>query len=111
MESYSQECLVFVINQQAGGAPSHHDPNETADQISEDNLTQDALQDEDEATRTARREQETNARESAGPEQLSALAFPRAISTRTSTMFVVVLQTTAGWRKAPALAQRVCTRG
>ena len=24
---------------------------------------------------------------------------------------VVVLQTTAGWRKAPALAQRVCTRG
>jgi len=25
--------------------------------------------------------------------------------------YVVVLQTTAGWRKAPALAQRVCTRG
>ena len=24
---------------------------------------------------------------------------------------VVVLQTTAGWRKAPALVQRVCTRG
>ena len=24
---------------------------------------------------------------------------------------VVVLQTTAGWRKAPALALRVCTRG
>ena len=24
---------------------------------------------------------------------------------------VVVPQTTAGWRKAPALAQRVCTRG
>ena len=24
---------------------------------------------------------------------------------------VVVLLTTAGWRKAPALAQRVCTRG
>ena len=24
---------------------------------------------------------------------------------------VVVLQTTVGWRKAPALAQRVCTRG
>src|SRR6185436_4052164 len=24
---------------------------------------------------------------------------------------IVVLQTTAGWRKAPALAQRVCTRG
>jgi hypothetical protein len=44
-----------VINQQGGGAPSHHDPNETVDQISEDNLTQDAPQDEDEATRTARR--------------------------------------------------------
>ena len=44
-----------MINQQAGGAPSQHDPNETADQISEDNLTQDALQNEDEATRTARR--------------------------------------------------------
>ena len=24
---------------------------------------------------------------------------------------VVVLQTTVGWRKAPTLAQRVCTRG
>ena len=30
-------------------------PNEALDQISEDNLTQDAPQDEDEATRTARR--------------------------------------------------------
>ena len=28
-----------------------------------------------------------------------------------SMCIVVVLQTTAGWRKAPALAQRVCTRG
>ena len=27
------------------------------------------------------------------------------------TYAVVVLQTTAGWRKAPALAQRVCTQG
>ena len=44
-----------MINQQAGGAPSQHDPNEALDQISEDNLTQDAPQDEDEATRTARR--------------------------------------------------------
>ena len=34
---------------------SQHDPNETLDQILADNLTQDALQDEDEATRTARR--------------------------------------------------------
>ena len=43
-----------MINQQGGGAPSHHGPNEALDQISEDNLTQDAPQDEDEATRTAR---------------------------------------------------------
>ena len=44
-----------MINQQGGGAPSQHDPNGALDQISEDNLTQDAPQDEDEATRTARR--------------------------------------------------------
>ena len=44
-----------MINQQGGGAPSHHDPNEALAQISEDNLTQDAPQDEDEATHTARR--------------------------------------------------------
>jgi len=25
LESYSPECLVSVINQQGGGAPSHHD--------------------------------------------------------------------------------------
>ena len=30
---------------------------------------------------------------------------------RRPASFVVVLQTTAGWRKAPAPAQRVCTRG
>ena len=35
--------------------PSQHDPNEALDQISADNLTQDAPQDEDEATSTARR--------------------------------------------------------
>ena len=34
---------------------SQHDPNKTLDQISADNLTQDAPQDEDEAARTARR--------------------------------------------------------
>ena len=34
---------------------SQHDPNEALDQISADNLTQDAPQDEDKATRTARR--------------------------------------------------------
>ena len=44
-----------MIIQQPEGAPSQHDPNEALDQISEDNLTQDAPQDEDEATRTTRR--------------------------------------------------------
>jgi len=34
---------------------SQHDPNEALDQISADNLTQDAPADEDEATHTARR--------------------------------------------------------
>jgi len=33
------------------------------------------------------------------------------ISKKPRNRFVVVLQTTAGWRKAPALAQRVCTQG
>ena len=45
-----------MIIQQPRGAPSHHDPNEALDQISTDNQTQDAPADEDEATRTARRE-------------------------------------------------------
>ena len=53
LESFSPERLVSVINQQGGGAPSQHNPNETVDQISEDNLTQDAPQDEDEASCTA----------------------------------------------------------
>ena len=70
LESFSPERLVSVINQQGGGAPSHHDPNEALDQISEDNLTQDAPQDE----------------ENAGLELLSVLAFPRATSTTNSTM-------------------------
>ena len=34
LESFSPERLVSVINQQAGGAPSQHDPNEALDQIS-----------------------------------------------------------------------------
>ena len=51
LESFSPKRLVSVIIQQAGGAPSQHDPNEALDQISEDNLTQDAPQDE--STRTA----------------------------------------------------------
>ena len=55
LESYTPEHLVSVINRQDGGAPSQHDPNETPDQISEDDLTAYAPQDEDEARRTARR--------------------------------------------------------
>ena len=47
--------MVPVIIQPEG-APSHPDPNEALDQISADNLTQNALADEDEATHTARRE-------------------------------------------------------
>jgi hypothetical protein len=35
LESFSPERLVPVIIQQAGGAPSQHDPNEALDQISE----------------------------------------------------------------------------
>ena len=31
LESFSPERLVSVINQQAGGAPSQHDPNEALD--------------------------------------------------------------------------------
>jgi len=42
LESFSPERLVSVINQQARGAPSQHDPNEALDQISEDNLTRHA---------------------------------------------------------------------
>ena len=53
LESFSLERLVPVIIQQPGGAPSQHGPNEALDQISEDNLTQDAPQDEDEASCTA----------------------------------------------------------
>jgi len=53
LESFSRERLVPVIIQQSEA--SQHDPNEALDQISADNLTQDAPQDEDEATRTVRR--------------------------------------------------------
>ena len=48
LESFSHEHLVPVIIQ-PGGAPSHHDPNKALDQISADNLTQDAPVDEDES--------------------------------------------------------------
>ena len=84
LESFSPERLVSVINQQGGSAPSRHDPNEALDQISEDNLTQYAPQDEDEATRTARRAK-INIKENAGPKLLSVHAFPRATSTTNST--------------------------
>ena len=47
--------MVQVIIQ-PGGAPGHHDPNEALDQISADILTQYAPDDQDEVTRTARRE-------------------------------------------------------
>jgi hypothetical protein len=53
LESFSHERLVPVIIQQPEA--SQHDPNEVLDQISADNLTQDAPQDEDEATHTAHR--------------------------------------------------------
>jgi len=53
LESFSPERLVPVSIQQPEA--SQHDPNEAMDQISADNLTQDAPPDEDEATRTARR--------------------------------------------------------
>ena len=51
LESFSPERLVPVIIQQCEA--SQHDPNEALDQISADNLTQDAPPDEDEATLTA----------------------------------------------------------
>ena len=53
LESFSPERLVPVIIQQSEA--SQHDPNKVLDQISVENLIQDAPQDEDEATRTARR--------------------------------------------------------
>ena len=84
LESLSPEFLVSVINQQGGGAPSQHDPNITMDQISEDNLTQDTPQDEDEATRTARRAR--NQRK--GERRVRAAErdrLPRATSTTNST--------------------------
>jgi predicted metal-dependent phosphoesterase TrpH len=46
---------VTILNEQDQDAHSRHDPNETPDQISEDDLTAYAPQDEDEARRTARR--------------------------------------------------------
>ena len=42
---------------------------------------------------------------------LNAVGYDEVIAMFKQITGVVVLQTTAGWRKAPALAQRVCTRG
>jgi hypothetical protein len=46
---------VIIPKRQDAGAPSQHDPNETPDQIWEDDLTINTPQDEDQARRTARR--------------------------------------------------------
>ena len=73
-----------MINQQAGGAPSQHDPNEALDQISEDNLTQDAHKMRTKLL-TQLAGQEINAKENTGFELLNVLAFPRATSTTNST--------------------------
>jgi len=85
LETYTPERLVSVINRQDGGAPRQHDPSETPDQISDDDLTQDAPKMKMKLLKQPA-EQEINVGESAGPELLSALTFPRAISTRNSTM-------------------------
>jgi len=79
LESFSPERLVPVIIQQPEA--SQHDPNEALDQISADNLTQDAPPDEDEATRTARKARNRHA----GFMQLNMLDFLRATSTTNST--------------------------
>ena len=62
LERFSPERLVLVIIQQPEA--SQHDPNEALDQISADNLTQDAPPDEDEATRIARRARNQHKEES-----------------------------------------------
>ena len=80
LESFSPQRLVPVIIQQPGGAPSHHDPNEALDQISADNLTQDAPPDEDEAM------QGIHVKRSAGFMRLNVLVLHRATSTTNSTM-------------------------
>ena len=57
LDSYSPEHHIYtgIINNRDQDALSKHDPNETLDQISEDDLTVNALQVEDEAKRTAQR--------------------------------------------------------
>ena len=81
MESFSNERLVLVIIQQL--EPCKHDPNEALDQISADNLTQDAPPDEDEATRTARRARNRR-KEERRFMQLNVLDFLHATSTMNS---------------------------
>ena len=57
LDSYSPEHHIYtgIINNRDQDALSKHDPNETLDQISEDDLTVNALQVEDEAKWTAQR--------------------------------------------------------
>jgi hypothetical protein len=57
LDSYSPEHHIYTgtINNRDQDALSKHDPNETLDQISEDDLTVNAPQVEDEARRTAQR--------------------------------------------------------
>ena len=57
LDSYSPEHHIYVtiLNEHDQDAHNQHDPNETPDQISEDDLTTNTPQDEDEARRIARR--------------------------------------------------------
>ena len=57
LDSYSPERHIYVtiVNNHDQDVLSQHDPNETPDQISKDDLTTNTAQDEDEARRTAHR--------------------------------------------------------
>ena len=78
LESFSTERLVPVIIQQP--EHSHHDPTEALDQISADNLTQDAPADEDEATRTVRRARNQRKGECRAQAAEQALLPPRNLN-------------------------------
>ena len=57
LDSYSTECHIYVtiVNSYDQDVLSQHDPNETPDQVSEDDLTTNSPQDEDDARKTAHR--------------------------------------------------------
>ena len=57
LDSYTPEHHIYVtiLNEHDQDALSQHDPNKTPDQISEDELTINALQDGDDARRAAHR--------------------------------------------------------